>query len=77
MGEAHPWCLEPMDPSHLRLGLGGLALGHAVGVVQHGVQKGADTVGVRVLGYTQPRGYNYRQAYSRSSESGEDPGLRD
>ena len=33
MGEAHPWCLESMDPSHLRPGPGGLALGHAVGVV--------------------------------------------
>ena len=54
MGEAYPWCLEPMDPAHLRPGPCVLALGHAVGVVQHGVQKRADAVGVQVLGYIEP-----------------------
>ena len=44
--EAYPWFLKPPDPTHPGLGCCGVALDHAVDIVQQGVLKSADVVGV-------------------------------
>ena len=53
VGETDPGRLEPLDPAHPRLGIRGLSLRLSVGRIQQGVQKGADAVGVQVLGSTK------------------------
>ena len=56
VGETDLGRLEPPDSAHLGSGPSSLLLCFPVGHVQQGVQKGADAVGVQVLGGTTPLG---------------------
>ena len=77
MGEAHPGRLQPLDPAHPRPSLCGLSLGYVVGSVQRVSKKVPTQWEYRCWGPPNPPASNHWQARSTSSESGEDPGLRD